>query len=369
REVVVRKRAEGINTPPSHVESCSSDTAGEARVRKQNISCCAPTQATTTLLCHRPRRRARRFLDPEREDGGGDLMACNRLLASFFLFSLGCFHLAALPSAAAAEKVRLELFYETLCPYCSRFIVGFLSSIFDDGLISIIDLNLVPYGNARVDANGTITCQHGTYECLLNTVEACAISAWPDVKEHFNFIYCVEQLVLEHRYGEWESCFKKTGLAAKPVLDCYTDGSGQEWKQAQEGSRLIGRQQALYLGRQTSTDMLRVPEVNEVKLRLETCLVATSGNYSKEELELKYSAETDALQPPHRYVPWVVVNGRPLYDDYETFEAEVCKAYKGDLPKACEGLLPMNAPQSKAKKPDRVCYAKDLVSYPLLSSF
>ncbi|KAF7827637.1 Gamma-interferon-inducible lysosomal thiol reductase [Senna tora] len=113
--------------------------------------------------------------------------------------------------------------------------------------------------NAKLRGNNTFDWQHGPYECLLNTVEACAIDAWPDLNEHFPFIYCVEKLVQERKYREWESCFKKLGLDPKPIDNCYTSEFGKE-------------------------------------------------------LDLKYAAETNGLQPPHKYVPWVVVDGEPLYE-------------------------------------------------------
>ncbi|KAI3896370.1 hypothetical protein MKW92_048037 [Papaver armeniacum] len=94
-------------------------------------------------------------------------------------------------SSADASKVSLALYYETLCPYCSRFMVNYLPKIFSNGLIDIIDLKLVPYGNARISADNIITCQHGPNECVLNTVEACAIYVWPSLDyENFQTYVC-----------------------------------------------------------------------------------------------------------------------------------------------------------------------------------
>jgi interferon gamma-inducible protein 30 len=85
-----------------------------------------------------------------------------RVLRLFFFLLLSA-ALVPPPSAAAAEgpaKVSLALYYESLCPYCSRFIVNHLAGIFDDGLIDAVDLLLVPYGNAHVrGTNNTINCQ------------------------------------------------------------------------------------------------------------------------------------------------------------------------------------------------------------------
>ncbi|KAK9214952.1 hypothetical protein WN944_006954 [Citrus x changshan-huyou] len=61
---------------------------------------------------------------------------------------------------------------------------------------------------------------------------------------------------------------------------------------------------------------------------------------SKLQLELKYAAEIISLVPPHQYVPWIVVDVQPLYEDYEIFIDYICMAYKGNLvPKACGNLF------------------------------
>ncbi|KAF8394872.1 hypothetical protein HHK36_018809 [Tetracentron sinense] len=233
-------------------------------------------------------------------------------------------------SSSASQKVSLALYYETLCPYCSSFIVNNLANVFEKGLSTIVDLKLVPYGNARIGSNNTITCQHGSYECLLNTVEACAINVWPYLNKHFTFIYCVERLVLEGKYSEWESCFGKMGLDSKPIADCYNSGYGKR----------VNMSMGLFVSVISSCGNSRCGHLH--------CFV----------LELEYAAETNALQPPHTYVPWVVVDGQPLYGDYKNFVTFVCKAYKGTaVPKACRALPLKIIPKEKANHPvHQVCH-------------
>ncbi|CAL9224982.1 unnamed protein product [Arabidopsis halleri] len=80
--------------------------------------------------------------------------------------------------AGESGKVKLNLYYESLCPGCQEFIVDDLEyiNIFDYDLYTITHLKLVPFGNAKLSDNLTVTCQ----ECKLNAFEACAIRTWPD---------------------------------------------------------------------------------------------------------------------------------------------------------------------------------------------
>ncbi|WVZ68337.1 hypothetical protein U9M48_017293 [Paspalum notatum var. saurae] len=215
--------------------------------------------------------------------------------------------LLGLSPPCAAERVPVSVYYETLCPFCSAFVVNDLARIFRDGVSSIADLRLVPFGNGRVSADGTITCQHGEDECRLNAIEACVIRLWPNAEQHFPFIHCVEHLTLTRKWDAWQSCFQETGLAYQPVIDCYNSGYGRQ-------------------------------------------------------LLLQNAAETNALRPPHQFVPWVVVNGKPLGDDYMNFEAYICSTYDGKLPEACKGKHLAIAQETKASRGDKVCPASKTIS-------
>lgn len=79
----------------------------------------------------------------------------------FFILLLAAFSSTsptALPQSDS-EKVSLTLYYETLCPYSAKFIINYLNKLVnDDEMMKVVDLRLVPYGNAQI-FNGTIICQ------------------------------------------------------------------------------------------------------------------------------------------------------------------------------------------------------------------
>ncbi|CAK9183129.1 unnamed protein product [Ilex paraguariensis] len=126
----------------------------------------------------------------------------------------------------SGDKVNLLLYYEALCPFCANFIVNQLVKIFQTDLISIVNLRLVPWGNTVIAANNSWLCQHGPDECLLNTVDACAINVWPNLGTHFKFIQCIEHLHLENRHTRWQSCFGTLSLSPTPIRNCISSGLG-----------------------------------------------------------------------------------------------------------------------------------------------
>ncbi|CAO2840043.1 unnamed protein product [Amaranthus hypochondriacus] len=196
-------------------------------------------------------------------------------------------------SSNSPKKVSLDLYYESLCPGSSKFIANDLHTIYKNGLIEVVDLRFFPWGNAIINSDGSFTCQHGPTECLLNTVEACAIDIYP-MDDRVMFIQCIENLVYEGNSTNWKTCFKLYDLDPELITDCY--------------ETLYGKR-----------------------------------------LEVMYAKLTNALIPPHQYVPWVVVDGKPLQTDYENFVSYICEAYKGPQPSACNKASLASVPRKMTK--------------------
>ncbi|KAG5088917.1 hypothetical protein JHK86_001529 [Glycine max] len=123
--------------------------------------------------------------------------------------------------------------------------------------------------------------------------------------QHFRFVRCLERLILEGRHNQWVNCFQMTGLGTSPI-DCYTNGNGKA-------------------------------------------------------IDQKYAKETAQLNPPHRFVPWVVVNNQALQEDYQNFVTYICRAYKGNvIPNACRSLSTRtNDSNEKVNSFLPVCYVDE----------
>lgn len=161
-----------------------------------------------------------------------------------------------------APQVNSTLYSESLCPDCVDFEtnvwkqayntkgIGYETTVGDNR--GIVSFNQVSFGNARISAdNKTITCQHGPNECLYNILESCVIAHYP--ASFVPFVYC-----LSDSYPNF-STKKASACAALSKMNWAT---------------------------------------------LNTCWTGTEGK----ELEIEAAAVTAALQPPHQYVPWVVLD-------------------------------------------------------------
>ncbi|XP_072297959.1 gamma-interferon-inducible lysosomal thiol reductase-like [Eucyclogobius newberryi] len=183
-----------------------------------------------------------------------------------------------------ADPVKVEVYSESLCPDCRQFITAMLypSSVL---LGDIMDLTVVPYGNAQERFDGqkyVFTCQHGELECLGNMIQACLLNM--SRANAFNIIFCMEA-----------------------ATDVITAAKSCVW--------------------------LFAPQLSW--LRLMSCVNGDLGNKIMHQNALK----TEALKPPHTFVPWITVNGVHT-DDLQkkamsSLVSVVCHEYQGPKPAIC----------------------------------
>ncbi|KAL8439494.1 hypothetical protein Efla_001425 [Eimeria flavescens] len=198
----------------------------------------------------------------------------------------------------AQPRVKVEVLYETLCPFCKLYLAGQVAKTMRSDLGPWIDLHLYPYGelqlelqresrvylpktgNAR-EKDGLVECQHGAEECRLNMLAACGLKKLnEDADRRLAFVECVEALPA-NKSEEWRICLKEAGKQKAAIAECFESEEGQT-------------------------------------------LLKSVGNLSK---RFKYN-----------YVPWVNVNGRHLSSSEANLAFAVCEALGPDRPHVCSSF-------------------------------
>jgi len=173
------------------------------------------------------------------------------------------------------------LYGEALCPYCARFTTQVVAPLLTEegGLAGIFNFSYIAWGNAIRTVDGVV-CQHGELECQLNKVISCVQDLFSSQDHWFPYIECLEKAP-EDGLRRAAKCATKTKLNGTAIAECAAGDRGDELDKASE-------------------------------------------------------AATRKLDPPHTYVPWVVVDGIPIGANYEALRSVICAAFKGDRPDGCK---------------------------------
>merc|ERR1719209_984847 len=108
--------------------------------------------------------------------------------------------LATLAFAQAADPVKVELYYESLCPYCKA--------------------------HYTQNGNGwSFSCQHGDDECKGNMITACAQSKLNNINTEMEFVNCMESSSYPPNAGA--TCAAQVGAEWAPIEICINSVEGQ----------------------------------------------------------------------------------------------------------------------------------------------
>merc|ERR1712029_241031 len=187
----------------------------------------------------------------------------------------------------AGPKVQVNLYFESFCGGCRAFVTKQLGPNFDK-FKKHVDVRLNPFGNAQMNldpATGryNFTCQHGPRECTGGLLETCLIAKMK-TESPVPTIACIESTSDPSNPDNTRKCMEETGVTS--------------------------------------------PTIDEVL----KCATGDEGN----QLFAQFGLETQSLDPPHEYVPWILFD--QVHDDnieeeaLQDLPAALCKHFLSGVP-------------------------------------
>lgn len=242
------------------------------------------------------------------------IVSCNHYTSALYRHASEAMESQAPPQVNKSKKVQIDMYYESMCPYCRRFFSTALKPMLEDKeLMERIDLYLYPFGNAKLvpmenvskdykfwhpadivqGYEHLVSCQHGKDECFGNKIQACALKLNERAKAN-SFITCMES----SNYGSLE-------------LSSYMCQSNHT----------------------IDLDQIR------------KCVHSKDGYTALTEIGL-HTQNLSKPAGPHEYVPWVVINGHhdkeAELDGDEGYSGflfrQVCAQLTSPQPKSCSSI-------------------------------
>ncbi|XP_019865840.1 GILT-like protein 1 [Aethina tumida] len=139
--------------------------------------------------------------------------------------------LIILVKLSVAQKLNVDVLYESLCPDSLRFITEQLYPAWSD-ISPYVNINFVPFGKSSSLQNGSeFVCQHGPRECRGNRLMSCALARIPDQTQQVEYVNCFMKVYRKNRKNSEEDgrqCAEKINLDVNDVNACYNSLEGTQ---------------------------------------------------------------------------------------------------------------------------------------------
>ncbi|KAI5640515.1 gamma interferon inducible lysosomal thiol reductase (GILT) domain-containing protein [Phthorimaea operculella] len=211
--------------------------------------------------------------------------------------------------ASGGEKVKLQIFYESLCGGCEDFYSGNL--LFGAWVLgSALDIETYPFGNARfTDANQTkVKCQHGERECYGNKLHLCAIDEIKDTMKYIEYNSCL----IRHRSNDTAADNNKLHL-------CAIDEIKDTMKYIEYNSCLI---------RHRSNDTAADNCAKACAFHVDSEAIKKCAKSQKGQ-DLLIAAGKETLKAGIRYTPYILLNGKEYVYDFIEY---ICRLFTNPPP-------------------------------------
>ncbi|CAH0730492.1 unnamed protein product, partial [Brenthis ino] len=98
-------------------------------------------------------------------------------MRALLVLALLTFICGALAKNKKDDKVKIAVYYESLCPDSKKYITEQLAPIWRD-FRGLVKVKLVPYGKSthdQLDGKWVFNCHHGEAECFGNKIQSCIL--------------------------------------------------------------------------------------------------------------------------------------------------------------------------------------------------